>query len=54
MLSMPSGIVSIMSSLGSLLLMYWLLEDLEVELQPEPSALPDPERQPPTSTPVPA
>lgn len=38
LLSMPSGIVSIMSSLASLLLAYWLLEDLEREPAPEPKA----------------
>jgi len=53
-LAMPSGIVSIMSSLAALLLAYWLLEDFEHEAQSEPTSQPDPETEPaPARGPVP-
>ena len=53
LLSMPAGIVSIMSSLAALLLAYWLLEDFEREGQPEPTSEPDSEPRPaPTQGPV--
>lgn len=50
MLSMPTGIVSIMSSLAALLLAYWLLEDLQEAWEREPEPAPDPEA-PPTPAP---
>jgi signal peptidase len=55
LIGLPSGIVSIMSALASLLLAYWLLEDLEHEAQPQPTPASDPQPRPaPTSDPLPA
>jgi signal peptidase I len=42
LLSMPTGIISILSMLASLLLGFWTLEDLERELELEPEAQPAP------------
>ncbi len=50
MLSMPSGILSILSSLGSLLMSFWLLEDLERQAKVNPATQPEPEFQPVPST----
>jgi signal peptidase len=55
LIGLPSGIVSIMSALASLLLAYWLLEDLEHEEQPDTTPQPDPEQVPaPSPNPLPA
>jgi signal peptidase len=51
LIGLPSGIVSIMSALASLLLAYWLLEDLEREARSEPGPGSDP--HPTTPNPVP-
>jgi signal peptidase len=55
LIGLPSGIVSIVSALGSLLLTYWLLEDLEHEEETRTTPHLEPEPPPaPTPSPVPA
>ena len=53
MLSLPSGIVSILCSLGSLLLIYWLIEDLEDQAKADPKSELDPETRPPNPNALP-